>query len=148
MVTDRFVKWVNRQNVFAGYQEDQLEKRTKENLFGKDHTTTSVAAAAASARNHRARHANINNSTINKNLMDKNFDRDDSYYDDDDNDDISSLFWECIPSTQHSQFELCATETTLPNDSNNQRNSDASIMSPNSTHNLPVITHVDKYLVV
>ena len=121
------MKWINRRNVFTRYQEDKLEKRTKENLFGKNSTTTSTLNT--SACNNHALHTNKNNPNFNKNLMDKNYDHDDCYCDDeDDGGDISSLFWECIPDVHsQSQFELCTNEITVPNDDDNSNESASKI---------------------
>mmetsp|Transcript_27718 Transcript_27718/g.31034 ORF Transcript_27718/g.31034 Transcript_27718/m.31034 type:complete len:205 (+) Transcript_27718:72-686(+) len=70
VVSDRFVKWINRQNVVKGFQVHQIEKRTKENLFGKNEAVIAER------------------STINK--------EHDNYDDEDDN----NVFWECVPNTR------------------------------------------------
>jgi hypothetical protein len=130
VVSDRFVKWVNRRNVFINFQEHQIKKRTKENLFGKNERTTIIG-----------------------DKHDKNGDHDD----DDDDSNSTYLFWECIPNTD-SQLELCVTTPTTDvqvsnnndneneNENENEKDGITSSKSTNSNkHN--GIPYDDNYLI-
>lgn len=70
VVSDRFVKWINRQNVLKGFQVQQIEKRTKENLFGKNEAVIAERT------------------TINEE------------HDIHDGEDDNNLFWECVPNSR------------------------------------------------
>ncbi|VEU41854.1 unnamed protein product [Pseudo-nitzschia multistriata] len=57
---------------------------------------------------------------------------------DDDRDD-SSLFWECIPNPQQSQFNFCSITPTISNDNDEQRDAfqSTSTVSPKSEIKVP-----------
>jgi len=149
VVSDRFVKWVNRRNVFINFQEHQIEKRTKENLFGKNEAATSAAAAAAAATVVCDNGWRVNNNdkynrdepiAITGDKYDKN---------DDDDNKSTSLFWECIPNTD-SQLELCVTTTNVQvNNNNENENENANVSSSSkSTDNKHTgISYDDNYLI-
>jgi hypothetical protein len=143
VVSDRFVKWVNRRNVFINFQEHQIEKRTKENLFGKNEAAAAAAGTVVCDSGWRVNNDDEYNRdepiTITGDKHDKN---------DDDDSKSTSLFWECIPNTD-SQLELCVTTTTDVQVNNNNENANANVSSSSkSTNNKHTgIPYDDNYLI-
>jgi hypothetical protein len=144
VVSDRFVKWVNRRNVFINFQEHQIEKRTKENLFGKNEAAAAAAAETVVCNNGWR----VNNNdkynrdepiTITGDKHDEN---------DDDDSKSTSLFWECIPNTD-SHLELCVTTTTdvQVNNNNENENDNASSSSKSTNNKHTGIPYDDNYLI-
>jgi hypothetical protein len=100
MLSDRFVKWINRRNVFAtGFDEDdvyQLEttKPIETTLFG----SCCIDVERDAGRNNTSK-SNNNPSMIDKTTSNDDFENG-----------IGVLFWECIPNVQDGgPFKLCST---------------------------------------
>eukprot|EP00536_Pseudo-nitzschia_multiseries_P011626 jgi/Psemu1/29492/gm1.29492_g len=123
-LTNRLVKWINRQNVFTdyAYKEYKLEKRTKENLFGGinssvmptsptianksyDHDGTSATIASAAQKRLVVDTTSNAAAAVDQNRLFYDEERDDS-----------SLFWECIPNPDQGQFDFCSPKSALSSD--------------------------------
>jgi len=151
-LTNRLVKWINRQNVFTDYvhQEYQLRRRTKENLFGSSSTAATMTTSPVTATEKSSIDRNITTKSLatHKNLMDKNIIEQNRLCDDDSLDD-SSLFWECIPNPQQNQFSFCSAITTVSNDYDESTDfSNASTMSSNFENKLPEVSEPNKHGIV
>lgn len=143
VVSDRFVKWVNRRNVFINFQEHQIEKRTKENLFGKNEAAATVSCDDGWRVNNNDKYNRDEHFTTTGDKHDKN---------DDDDSKSTSLFWECIPNND-SQLEMCVTTTTDVQVNNNNEyeneneNANESSSSKSTSNNHTGIPYDDNYLI-
>lgn len=119
VLTDRFVKWINRPNVFAGFDEYELATQAKGMLLGSNvhgdgrAATTDTRTVDIDARHPRKAIRKTNRSESNRHRGIDNATAGGDWFCDDY--DGSGLFWECIPNTQHTPFELCFPEPTLRN---------------------------------
>mmetsp|Transcript_21194 Transcript_21194/g.58934 ORF Transcript_21194/g.58934 Transcript_21194/m.58934 type:complete len:230 (-) Transcript_21194:1052-1741(-) len=128
-LTNRLVKWINRQNVFTDYtyNEYRVAKQTRENLFGSN--TPSKRPAAPKMATENGGH--------NRLVVDTNtkFDRDRLCLDEDRDDSI--LFWECIPDPYQDQFDFCSPKTATSSDMDESTIvSKSSILSADNDHKL------------
>jgi len=82
-LTDRLVKWINRQNVFSGMEDYSFGIRLAEDNKSSDDGGKNVDCADCFCE-------------------DLGMDGD-----------SSGLFWECIPQTQQRAIELCSTRDAL-----------------------------------
>mmetsp|Transcript_23172 Transcript_23172/g.51586 ORF Transcript_23172/g.51586 Transcript_23172/m.51586 type:complete len:253 (-) Transcript_23172:697-1455(-) len=122
VLTDRFVKWVNRSNVFSSRSDKfQLDTRTKENLFGNCSMNPKKATKTApTVGNNTGAAPETTNKTTSMHCHRES--------QQDEHDDASSLFWECIPNMEQSQWELCSMDIILQSedDEDHQTNLGAS----------------------
>jgi len=115
VVSDRFVKWINRQNVVKWFHVHQIEKRTKENLFRKNEAVI------------------VERATINK--------EHDNHDDEDDN----NLFWECVPNTRQLelcvilkdvQSNISSSRDSSSNNKNKDENAYDTFIVPSSSNSI------------